>query len=71
MPVDQQDLWWALNDGVDGWLEGRGRGEVKDVWEDERVFSEEFMALTRGRVEIFCELCPSLREAWVGLGFHA
>ena len=71
VPIDERDLWWALSAGVEGWLEGRERWEVADVWEDERVFSEEFRALTRERVKIFCELCPSLKEAWVGLGFHA
>jgi len=73
VPFDEKDLWWALNAGLESWLgefraEGGGR-EIAEVWKDEEMFTEEVLALTGERVDIFCELNPSLMQAWRDLGF--
>jgi hypothetical protein len=47
-----------------------GNAFATEVFKDVEMFTQEFQGLTKERVKIFCELCPSLRQAWMDLGFE-
>ena len=48
---------------------GSRREHLKELWSDRTMFSEEFEALSRVRVNEFCEVNTGLREAWKAIGF--
>ena len=42
---------------------------LKELWSDRMMFSEEFETLSRMRVRDFCETNTGLRDAWRAIGF--
>lgn len=51
-------------------LKETGRlGEGAAPWEDRGVFGEEFMELTRERVQAYCEAFPDRAARWKEIGF--
>lgn len=46
------------------------RGERITIWDDEELFGEEFMRLTRERVVQYCKAFPDRKDGWEALGFE-
>lgn len=46
------------------------RGKSITIWDDEELFGEEFMRLTRERVVQYCKAFPDRKDGWEALGFE-
>lgn len=46
------------------------RGKRITIWDDEELFGEEFMRLTRERVVQYCKAFPDRKDGWKALGFE-
>ena len=46
------------------------RGKSISIWDDEELFGEEFMRLTRERVVQYCKAFPDRKDGWEALRFE-